>query len=262
MTDEYSSLAGNAALRSALCSECDIPAVEFFRTIDSTQRRARELASDNAPEWTIVVADHQSAGRGQHGRRWASAPGNSVLFSIVLRPASQESMALMPIRSGIAIADALDRVTGASMLLDRIRLKWPNDLVARDAKLGGILCEGQIRGDELRAIVGIGINVRPFEPTQGVTVSTACLDSIAGRVVSRIDVLREVVLSMRASLSQAEPILSNDELSRYASRDWLLGRIITSPTQGKVLGVNERGHLVVENASGFIEEVVTGSVAV
>ena len=93
------------------------------------------------PVGSVVVADHQTAGRGRRGRAWEAPPGSGLFATFVLTPSP-----LIVFAAGVAAAEACGR---------GVRLKWPNDLVLDDRKLGGILAE--IRGD--RALVGIGINL-------------------------------------------------------------------------------------------------------
>jgi BirA family transcriptional regulator, biotin operon repressor / biotin---[acetyl-CoA-carboxylase] ligase len=114
--------------------------------VTSTQDVARDL-----PLGSIVVADHQTAGRGRLGRHWVAPPGSALLASFVL-----PARALAPLAAGVAAAHAC----GAS-----VRLKWPNDLLLGDGKLGGILVE---RRDD-RCIVGTGINLR-WAPPGGSTL--------------------------------------------------------------------------------------------
>lgn len=107
-----------------------------LESVTSTQDVAREL-----PIGSIVVADHQSAGRGRLERRWEAPPGTALLASFVLRPAP-----LLSLAAGVAAAEACG---------DDVRLKWPNDLLLHDRKLGGILVEATPQ----KAICGIGINL-------------------------------------------------------------------------------------------------------
>ena len=259
MDDMYSRLAVDAVLAKDLCAECDIPSVEYMRAVDSTQRRARELAARDAPEWSLVVANYQTAGRGQHGRRWAAAPGSAVMFSILVVPRTHEALSLIPLRVGQIVLGTLNELAAPTHDA-RIKLKWPNDLIARDAKLGGILCEAQTRGDDLRAVVGVGINVRPFEQTPGVSANAISLDDIAQHSIERFDVLRAIVKCLRSTLDLSSTVLAPDELARYSASDWLRGREISEPVHGTVTGINPNGHLLVRSAHGDEAAAVSGSI--
>ena len=105
---------------------------------------------------SLLAAEAQSAGRGRRGRRWHSAPGDSITFSLarpISRPARE--LAALSLVAGVAVVGAL-RALGAS----KISLKWPNDLVAGAAKIGGILVETRGQGRATLAVIGVGINCR------------------------------------------------------------------------------------------------------
>jgi BirA family biotin operon repressor/biotin-[acetyl-CoA-carboxylase] ligase len=116
-----------------------------------------EVLLAEAPERTVLLAaEQQTAGRGRRGRRWYAAPGSAVTFSLcrkIRRPLRElPGVALV---AGVAAVKAL-RSLGAS----RVALKWPNDLVVDDAKLGGILVETRAAAGGVLAVIGIGINCR------------------------------------------------------------------------------------------------------
>ncbi len=106
-------------------------------SVKSTQDVARDM-----PVGSVVVADHQTEGRGRMERRWEAPPGTALLVSFVLRPSPVLSLA-----AGVAAAEACG---------PRVRLKWPNDLLLDDRKLGGILVEATAQ----KAVCGVGINQR------------------------------------------------------------------------------------------------------
>lgn len=135
-----------------------VPAVHLFDVVQSTNDVALEHADSGAATLTLVIADHQTAGRGRGGSEWLSHPGSSLLCSVVYQTNFTEHHAAgaAPIRVGWAVAESI------SLLIDRpVGLKWPNDVViAGSGKIAGILCEGSFRPDGRGYIVaGIGINV-------------------------------------------------------------------------------------------------------
>ena len=104
----------------------------------------------------LLVAEEQTAGRGRRGRRWRSAPGDSLTFSLALavrRPLRE--LAALSLAAGVAVTRAL-RTLG----VERAALKWPNDVLVDGAKLGGILVETRAGGAAVRAVIGVGINLR------------------------------------------------------------------------------------------------------
>src|SRR5215218_8824381 len=130
---------------------------------DSTNSRLLDEARAGAPEGVVLVADHQTAGRGRLG-------------SVLLRPDVPPGRAhLVTMAAGLAASDACEAVAGV-----RPGLKWPNDLVIDDAKLAGLLAESVVEGDALRAlVVGMGLNVTAA-PAEGAT-------SLADLTGARVD---------------------------------------------------------------------------
>ena len=136
------------------------PRVHHRRT-DSTNARARELATAGAPHGTLVTAGEQTAGRGRQGRVWSAPPGRALLMSLVLR----EWPRLLPLAAALAVAEVAGEAT---------TIKWPNDVLLDGRKVAGILVEG--RSQEGWMVLGIGLNValRPddFPPELRDTAAT------------------------------------------------------------------------------------------
>jgi len=110
-----------------------------------------------AGDMRLLVAGHQTAGRGQRGRTWTAAPGAGLLFSFTWIWPDVDTAWEIPIRTGLSVRSALLPFAEAE---DRIWLKWPNDICLDDGKLGGILVESTLREDGLHLVIGIGINLR------------------------------------------------------------------------------------------------------
>ena len=193
--------------------------VRWFPEIDSTNRLAAELARDGAADGLVIGTDHQTAGRGRRGRAWESRPGTSLLVSVVLRPVPP----LVTLGAGLAAADACEAVAAVP-----VRLKWPNDVMSADGKLGGILSE--LVGDA--AVVGLGLNLG-WAPT-----GAACLGP---------DVDRDALLD--AWLTGLDG--PGDVLLRYRERCSTLGRRVRVELPGETIEgvadeVDEDGRLVVD----------------
>ena len=140
-----------ADYRAALATRALGRASELHETLDSTNAYLkRRLAAGDAPEGLAAVALTQTAGRGRLGRAWESEPGAGLYVSFVTPAVPGGLLPLVPIAVGVAVAQACRSLTGADA-----GVKWPNDVIVRDRKLSGILCEG-VRG---RAVCGIGVNL-------------------------------------------------------------------------------------------------------
>jgi BirA family transcriptional regulator, biotin operon repressor / biotin---[acetyl-CoA-carboxylase] ligase len=196
------------------------------RVTDSTNERARELASRGAPHGTLVTADEQTAGRGRQGREWMAAPGSALLMSLVLRNAS----ATLPLAAAVAVCDGLP--------VDA-EIKWPNDIWIDRRKLAGILVEA--RPQEGWAVVGIGVNVHSAPAIEHVT-------SLGG-AVSVEELLERLLLALDGWLSRPLP----DVLAAWRSRDALLGEAVRWQNgSGKGAGIDESGALLVDTESGRV----------
>lgn len=163
--------------------------VHVHETVGSTNDLALELAAHGAADFTAVLADQQTAGRGRRGRTWWSPPGAGLYLSVIVRPGGNVShVPLLTLAAGVALAEATRAVTGVAA-----ELKWPNDLVVGRPwrKLAGILCEASGLGTPGAAVVvGMGLNLR----------RSAYPDDIADRVTSLseecpYDVERDVMAS-------------------------------------------------------------------
>jgi BirA family biotin operon repressor/biotin-[acetyl-CoA-carboxylase] ligase len=204
-----------------------------YRLIDSTNERARELASAGAPHGTLVTAGEQSAGRGRQGRRWTAPPGRALLCSVVVR----EPPRLLPLVAGVAVAE----VTG-----DDARVKWPNDVLVAGRKVAGILVEG--RPQENWAVVGIGLNVavrdEDFPPE---------LAGRAGTLGLEPDALEPTLERLLTGLSRWVAARPDEVLDTVRARDALLGQPVRwAGGEGHGAGIDGEGRLLVKTGEGQI----------
>jgi BirA family biotin operon repressor/biotin-[acetyl-CoA-carboxylase] ligase len=151
MADDLSDVLIKAALKGRFGEF-----VRYFDAIDSTNREALDWAACGGPEGSVVVADHQTGGRGRWGRSWFSAAGQLLQFSLILRPNIEpQRSGSLTAGLGVATARAIRALTGLE-----VQVKWPNDVVLEGRKLAGILVESTVMGSSIDAAVcGIGINV-------------------------------------------------------------------------------------------------------
>lgn len=143
-------------LLAALAAIRESAPVRADEVTGSTNATAAGLAADGAPEWTLVSARHQTAGRGRLGRSWADEPDRAFLLSVVLRPTIAPTRAgILSLAVGAAMAEAIREVAGREATC-----KWPNDLLVGDEKVGGILLESAIEDERFRWVVlGVGVNL-------------------------------------------------------------------------------------------------------
>jgi BirA family biotin operon repressor/biotin-[acetyl-CoA-carboxylase] ligase len=229
-----------------------IPSVYRYERVDSTMDLVHALAEEGAPAGTIVIAGEQLAGRGARGRSWDS-PLGGLWMSALYRPAALGGLEVVSLRVGLALAVALDPFVATP-----IRLKWPNDLMLEDRKLGGILCEARWQGSLPGWVaVGVGVNVRNPIPPE---LRQAAVSMTQQRPDVQIeDLIPPLVAALRLVDLQADR-LSPAELAQFARRDWLTGRKIIQPLSGTVSGLAADGALLVRTADGWDQSLRTGSV--
>ena len=227
----------------------------------------------------LLVAEHQTRGRGRLGRDWQAAPGRSLTFSLSL-PLAPRDWSGLSLAVGLAVADALDPLSdppadgadaAAATTPPRIGLKWPNDLWLLDPpgspvpgrKLGGILIETVAVGGRRMCVVGVGVNVLPQAGTEGLSSGFACLQELR-RDASAPAALAAVAAPLVRTLRRFETEGFAPLVHGYARRDLLRGRAVstTAPDvlEGVAEGVDERGALRVR--SGTLHSLVSGEVSV
>ncbi|HEV8149562.1 MAG TPA: biotin--[acetyl-CoA-carboxylase] ligase [Gemmatimonadales bacterium] len=224
-------------------------AIQWHASVPSTQDEAHWLASAGAAHGSTVAARVQTAGRGTRGRAWVSGSGG-LWLSVVCRPENGSAVEVVAVRTGLVLAEFLDRIIRPAA---RITLKWPNDLLLGQAKLGGILAEARWLGGALSwIVVGVGINVRNELPGETVPVAARLLD--IGVVLSAAELAEPVARLVSAGARTAEPLTPN-ELAAFAQRDWLRGRTLATPESGLADGISAGGLLRVRKGDGSVREV-------
>ena len=224
----------------------------------------------------LLVAEHQSAGRGRQGRPWQSAPGASLTFSLGL-PLAAADWSGLSLAVGVALCEALAPVDARSEQGGpQIGLKWPNDLWLMDGpvhgapsgrKLGGILIEtvsaGAVANSKRLVIIGIGLNVLPFDAPEARTGFASLHELDAG--ANAPAVLAKIAQPLVQALQQFEREGFAAFAERFAARDLLRGRTVrtTLPEvpEGVARGVSPQGALLVQSAAGIVG-VSSGEVSV
>lgn len=222
----------------------------------STNADLLSLAGSGAAEGLVLAAETQSAGRGRLGRKWASAPGAGLTFSVLLRPAGVPADALgwLPLLAGVATATAVRDAAGVDP-----RLKWPNDVLVGDRKLAGILAEAQAGA----VVIGIGLNV--LQGSADLPVPTATSLAQAGVVPPSRErllgaVLGELARWYRAWRDQDRPGDAGRCGLRqaYLRRSATVGREVTvtlpggRSLTGTASGIGRSGQLEVLSQKGTV----------
>jgi BirA family biotin operon repressor/biotin-[acetyl-CoA-carboxylase] ligase len=229
-----------------------LPAVHRLGTVASTLDLIHEQASRGAPSGTVVVADQQREGRGSRGRAWHS-PAGGLWLSILLRDVPEPGLESLSLRIGLAVAGAIESVVSGL----RLGIKWPNDLMLGERKVGGVLCEARWQGGSLGWVaVGVGINVtNPIPPE--LETSAIALSSFSSTIT--VEHLAPAVIAALRELPRAGH-LSAGELAGIQGRDWLNGRVMVEPVPGIARGISREGALLVEQKDGRMVQARAGHV--
>jgi BirA family biotin operon repressor/biotin-[acetyl-CoA-carboxylase] ligase len=236
----------------------------YYDEIESTNTEARGLAADGAPEGTVVVAEHQSAGRGRLGRQWTSPAGKGLLFSVVLRPRLPMTAAhLLTLVAATAAAEGIEGQTKIP-----VQIKWPNDLIVNGRKVGGILLEVAGEFDEVKwVVVGVGVNVNTefAELPVALRRSAISLKVAVGKPVDRSVLLARILLSLEKYYLDSAANGFEKPLRGFRERDYLLHRSVSvqtreGPVIGEAAGIDDRGALLVELPHRHVRRFYAGEV--
>jgi BirA family biotin operon repressor/biotin-[acetyl-CoA-carboxylase] ligase len=238
-----------------------LAAVEWRDELVSTSDRLKALARGGAPEWTVVLADRQTGGRGREGRSWTSPPGGLYL-SVLLRPRF-ERVSLLPLAAGVAVAEAAGALGVAT------ELKWPNDVVCRGRKLAGVLSEAASGPTGVEWVVlGIGVNVAPDGDAMPAELrETATSLAAEGAPDAPLSAVAADVL---AGVGRACLLLATDPaalVARWRERaiPWW-GETVEATTaggrvRGVLRGIDADGALLLEPEGGGQMRLVSGEVS-
>lgn len=226
--------------------------VEVLDETASTNAVCADRAKSGAPEWTVVVAEHQTAGRGRLERSWELPARSGLAFSVLVRPhVSPARWGWLSLVAGLAVADAI----GPSAAV-----KWPNDVLIEDRKVCGILSELVSTGSTTAAVIGIGINVSLT--ADELPVPTATSLELEGLAVSRTALLTSVLLRLRHRIAELTTFTEAQLIAAYTARSATIGRTVAvtmpdgSQIEGLVSGIDGDGRLLLNGKAVNAGDVV------
>lgn len=221
--------------------------LEHIEVTDSTNAVVAARSRAGAPPGLVIVAEHQTAGRGRLGRRWEDRPGGSLLVSCLVDAPPRPT--LVPLAAGVAVADV---VAGAGAVPE---LKWPNDILIAGRKCAGVLVEALAQPQRL--VIGIGVNTDwRGEAGAGSPTTWTSLAEELGQDVDRYDILVHLLAALEHRLDAAEQ-KPRALLVSYRALCVTLGRDVDVETPGGVItglaaDVDERGALLVRTEAGKV----------
>ena len=223
-----------------------------LQSVDSTNNYAsRLLHKESVSEGTVILAAHQTGGRGQGGNQWVSEKGMNLLFSIILKPdflpASKQFYLSMSVAAGIQqyISD----------LEIPALIKWPNDILTDGRKLSGILIENMVMGSNLStSVIGIGLNVNQKVFSADLAQATS-FTLETGKIFDLSDTLQKLLRCLEDWINLLYLGKFMDIRTAYLNRLWMLNAWITFTDQsgrftGRIVDVAETGELAVKRQTG------------
>lgn len=241
--------------------------IKAFAEIDSTNSYLMQMPAPEPGQLSVAVTKNQTAGRGRLGKTWQSPPGSGLCLSASYTFAQQpENLSALTLALGLGVIDALGELGARG-----VELKWPNDLVALDGKLGGILTEVQQQSaGTVTVVAGIGINVdlknsAEIDMVNGWAQQVVDLESICDVQVSHEQIAAQFMTHLLQAFLDFEASGFASMVERWSRYDWLLGRDITIDTSDKRFsgvgaGIANDGALLVDSPEFGLRRVTSGSI--
>lgn len=234
--------------------------IYYFDVVSSTMDIAIQLGMKDSPEGTLVLAEAQTKGRGRLGRSWFSPKYKGIYLSLILKPKILPNQAsILTLLSAVSICEAIKKITG----LDT-QIKWPNDILIHNKKLGGILTELNAEMDEIRfVIIGVGLNVN--NDTKTIPAAATSLKNEKKENISRIELLQEILRKIEVNYLIFQKKGSRLIIEKWKDYNITLGRRVKvlshrEHTEGEAVDIDCDGGLLVRKDSGLTQKVTTGDV--
>ena len=240
---------------------------DVFPEIDSTNSYLMQAPGPAPGDVHIAVTDNQTNGRGRHGRTWLSPPGSGLCLSLAYTFAQQpNNLPALTLAFGLSVIDVLENLN-----VNGVQLKWPNDLIADDGKLGGILTETQSQTEgAIKVVTGIGLNVDLQDDLDfGIETDWARrvvdLSAIADHLPSRDELVAGLIDALCATFIDYESKGFDGFINEWSGRDWLFGREVTIDTPERQVtgigaGIADDGALLLDTGEGECSRITSGSV--
>ena len=238
-----------------------VPEIKYFDSTGSTNDEAMDWALNGAKDYSLVIADIQTSGRGRLGRKWVTEPGTSLAFSLIFHPTKKEidGITLFSPLGALAISESLKQLYNIDT-----EIKWPNDVLYQRSKFCGILVETSWMENRIEGIViGIGINIKPasIPPADMLQFPATCVENAVGFSVDRLDVLSKLmnrIVFWRERFQTTEFMEKWENLLAFKG-EWVQ---IVQPKQeniiGRLIGVDLNGNLRLKDRTDKEISIIAG----
>jgi BirA family biotin operon repressor/biotin-[acetyl-CoA-carboxylase] ligase len=236
--------------------------IYYFDETGSTMDIATDLGLKGAAEGTLVITEAQSKGRGRMGRTWSSPKYKGIYASLILKPKiSPQNCAILTLLSAVSICEAIKEITGLEA-----KIKWPNDILLANKKLGGILTELTAETDEVRfVVIGIGINVNNNK--NSLLVHATSLKEQKGQNINRTELLQAILRKIENNYSLLQEKGNREIIDKWRNYNVSLGRRLKvichgREIEGQAQDIDIDGGLLIRKDSGLTEKLTSGDVTV
>jgi len=238
----------------------------YFPALESTNRFAKEKALNRGKgvsEGTLVIAEQQSAGRGRLGRKWFS-PAGGIWLSLILYPELSPSyLPRITLMTAVAAVKAINKCTPIKALI-----KWPNDILVQEKKVGGILTEMSVELDIINwVIVGIGLNINIdyLAFPEDLREKTTSLKELLGRKVPRVKLVQVFLQEFEEYYEKLKRREFSSILEEWKAYSCTLGKRVAidigeGTLRGIAAGINQEGALILKKEDGKLAEVISGTI--
>jgi BirA family biotin operon repressor/biotin-[acetyl-CoA-carboxylase] ligase len=243
-------------------SSLPLSAFRYYDTLGSTNDEALAWASQGAPDFSLIIADEQTNGRGRLDRKWFTPPHSALAMSLILHPTTIERAHPARITGLLALS-----LAESLLKLGLVpQIKWPNDVLLTGRKVAGILVETTWMGEELEAmILGMGVNVlnTSVPPAEQLFFPATSIETELGHPVERTELLKDIlvnVLDWRPNLGTDAFLKSWEESLAFRGQQVQVEGGSEEPITGELLGLNVDGSLRLRNKHGKFVTVQFGEV--
>lgn len=255
----------NASIESYIETDWVAKKLVFKKETGSTNIDAKQLAEENAPSGTLVVADKQNTGLGRRGRSWVSPTGKNIYMSLMLRPECRpEKASMLTLVMALSVLEAIDEQFGKD-----VKIKWPNDVVINGKKVCGILTEMSAELDGIHyVVIGVGINSNQIEFDDEIRGSATSILAETNTRVDRSKLIGRVMYYFEKNYALFDKSWDMSGLmERYNASVVNMDRDVRvldpkGEYEGIARGINEKGELIVDRSNGCRELIYAGEVSV
>lgn len=234
--------------------------IYYFDALSSTMDIAMDLGIKGAPEGTLVLAETQTKGRGRLSRTWFSPKYKGIYLSLLLKPKILPYQTpVFTLLTAVSICEAVKEITGLEA-----QIKWPNDILIHNKKLGGILTELDAETDEVRfIIIGIGINVNNDKRT--LVAGATSLKNEKKESIIRLELLKEILRKMETNYLKFQGKGACAILEKWRDYSITLGKRVKvnfhqRHIEGEAVDIDTDGGLLVRKDSGLVEKITAGDI--